>query len=144
MKNPINKRINRMLISNSTKNILIFSLILLTVIIFSAFYINQGSLEELYYENLKESKVEDGQFTVAYRVGDDVLQELEKENVKIYENFYIEEKIDTDRTLRVFKNRENINTAMYSLGKMPKREDEIAIVNVMAKANGYKIGDELI
>lgn len=144
MKNPINKRIIRLLLKNFSKYFPIFLLMTLTIVVCSSFYIVQGSIKELYYENLRESKVEDGQFTVINKLDEKVLSELEKEDIKIYDNFYIEEKFDKEKLLRIFENRENINIQNISRGKIPESEDEIAISNTMAKLNDFKIGQEIV
>lgn len=74
---------------------------------------------------------------------------IEKENVTLYENFYKD--IDTDRymvakndsTLRVFKDRKEVNKICLMKGEMPENDNEITIDRMYADNNKVKVGDKI-
>ena len=41
--------------------------------------------------------------------------------VTLYENFYLEEALDNGSTMRIFKNREEINLVCLMEGKLPRK-----------------------
>lgn len=63
MKNPINKRIFRQVRFYPLRFFPIFILIVLVVSFSASFYTAQDSVKSIYYKELKDGKVEDGQFT---------------------------------------------------------------------------------
>lgn len=158
MRNPLYKRLFRMIGRAPGNYIPVFVLMTLTIVFISAFFITQGSVKHLYYENLKYSKLEDGQFIAIAPLPQDDIEKIELLGVDIYENFYTEERLDilmrpdssavssedadsSVRTLRIYKNREDINLATFAEGVQPEKEDEIAIAGVMADAIGLSVGD---
>lgn len=70
-----------------------------------------------------------------------------KEKVTIYENFYKDEDVDTDldsepeSTIRLFKNRTEVNLVCLMKGEMPQQKDEIAIDRMYADNNDLQVGD---
>lgn len=157
MRNPLRKRIFRMLGQAPGNYIPVFVLMTLTIVFISAFFITQGSVKHLYYENLKHTKLEDGQITAIAPLDQSTVNRIERLGVDIYENFYIEksieeftpentqkniqENLNEERSLRIYKNREHINLATFSEGMQPVREDEIAIAGITADANNLSVGD---
>lgn len=142
MKNPINKRILRMFIHSPGKYLPTFILFIFTIVVASSYFITQGSLEKMYYDNLVENKVEDGQFTVAIKLDEKEVKKLEEE-IDLYENFYVNGKVEGEKVLRVFKDRDKINIPSYFEGKKPEKNDEIAVSKTYAISNYLKIGDEI-
>ena len=69
--------------------------------------------------------------------------------VKIYEHFYREEAEDynkdgtEDANVRIFMSDSDIDLASFNEGRMPKRENEIAIDRMHADNVGIKIGDTI-
>ena len=45
----------------------------------------------------------------------------------LYENFYIESEMDNGSTVRIFKNREDVDLVCLMKGELPQAKDEIAI-----------------
>lgn len=103
MKNPLNKRIFRAIKGEAGKYMVIFLFMAALVGIVSGFLIAGESLKTSYDESFEKYNVEDGNFELAAKADDDVISAIEKENVKLYENFYVEENTDGfDSTLRIF------------------------------------------
>ena len=81
------------------------------------------------YTHLEKYHIEDGNFTLEKKATDSQIKRLEKEGVQIYENYYVEEDADTDldgkkdSTVRVYKNRSQIDLVCLLKGELPKKED---------------------
>ena len=61
----------------------------------------------------------------------------------MYDNFYLEEPLDNGSTMRIFKNREEINKICLMDGELPARRGEMAIDRMYADNNGLSVGDTL-
>ena len=86
-------------------------------------------------------------FYTEQKLTDNQRTRLEKEKVTIYENFYKDEDADTDldsepdSTIRLFKNRTEVNLVCLMKGEMPQQKDEIAIDRMYADNNDLQVGD---
>lgn len=94
--------------------------------------------------------MEDGQFLMANPLTNERSDAIKKRDVDLVENFYKDSKCrvpgDDDRRekiLRVFANREKINTAAIHAGRLPKAKGEIAVAANFAKAENLVPGDKL-
>ena len=150
MKNPIHRRIPRLFLKKPGAYLPLFFISLLTVTFASSFFISQNSIKPLYYKGLRENKVEDGQFLMANPLTNERSDAIKKRDVDLVENFYKDSKCrvpgDDDRRekiLRVFVNREKINTAAIHAGRLPKAKGEIAVAANFAKAENLAPGDKL-
>ena len=150
MKNPIHRRIPRLFLKKPGVYLPLFFISLLTVTFASSFFISQNSIKPLYYKGLRENKVEDGQFLMANPLTNERSDAIKKRDVDLVENFYKDSKCrvpgDDDRRekiLRVFANREKINTAAIHAGRLPKAKGEIAVAANFAKAENLVPGDKL-
>ena len=150
MKNPIHRRIPRLFLKKPGVYLPLFFISLLTVTFASSFFISQNSIKPLYYKGLRENKVEDGQFLMANPLTNERSDAIKKRDVDLVENFYKDSKCrvpgDDDRRekiLRVFVNREKINTAAIHAGRLPKAKGEIAVAANFAKAENLAPGDKL-
>ena len=150
MKNPIHRRIPRLFLKKPGVYLPLFFISLLTVTFASSFFISQNSIKPLYYKGLRENKVEDGQFLMANPLTNERSDAIKKRDVDLVENFYKDSKCrvpgddDTrEKILRVFANREKINTAAIHAGRLPKTKGEIAVAANFAKAENLVPGDKL-
>lgn len=142
MRNPINKRIPRLFISEPARYLPLFILMIVAIIPLSSFFMAQGSIEKIYYDHLKNGKVEDGQFTTVQEISKDTWKKLENEGIKLYENFYVELE-DGSANLNIYKKREKINLANVIEGRLPENRDEIALDNNYTISNNYILGDKI-
>lgn len=142
MRNPLNKRILRELKSELPKYTILV-LFLVTIIGFiSGFLVASGSLRIAYDEGFEKYNIEDGNFEYYAKAEETTIATLEKEGVKIYENFYIErETKNVDSTLRIYQNREEVDKVFLMEGVFPESKDEIAIDRMYADNNGLKVGE---
>lgn len=143
MKNPINKRVLRQIFDSPARILPIFLAMIFVVVFSSSFFTSQDSIKALYYKQLDEGKVEDGQFTTINPLTDDLIKKVQEKNVKIYKNFYIELDQGKDKELKVFQNREKINKALIFDGRLASAKNEAAISANYARANNIKLDDSI-
>lgn len=143
MKNPLNKRIYRQIKSNPFKFFSIFLTLTVLIIFSSSFFTAQQSIKHLYYKQIDDGKVEDGEFVCIDKLSNKTIKALEDLSLNVYENFYFDENYHDDRTLRIFKNRNYINISQIFDGRLANNDNEIAISANYARANKINIGDFL-
>lgn len=146
MKNPLRKRFIRNLKSEFGKYLVIFIFMGFTVAFISGFLVAGESMLEAYEEAFDQYLIEDGNFTTSGELDSDTIHTIEKENkILLYENYYLD--LETDRvTIRVYKNRDDINRASILSGTLPVNSEdtyEIAIDRLFAENNGITIGDSI-
>lgn len=140
MRNPLNKRIFREIKGEIGKYAVIFLFMTALISIVSGFLIGDESLKTAYNESFEKYNVEDGNFELAEKADADTLKSIENEKVKLYENFYVEEKTDDfESTICIFANRKEVNKVCLLSGEMP--ETEIALDRLYAKNNDLSIDD---
>ena len=144
MKNPLNKRIFREIKGEAGKYFVIFVLMSAIIGIVSGFLIADESLKTAYDNSFKKYNVEDGNFELIQKADKKTISSIQKEDVKVYENFYIEEENEkNDSIVRIFKNRKKVNKVCLWNGKMPKNDNEIALERLYARNNNYSVGDKI-
>lgn len=144
MRNPLIKRLPRELKSELGKYIVLFIFMTGMIGFVSGFLVASGSMITTHNEGFEKYNIEDGNFELAVKADENIIETLEKDDVKIYENFYIErETDDIDSTLRIFKNREEINKVCVMEGELPSNKNEIAIDRMYAVNNKISVGDKL-
>lgn len=144
MKNPLIKRLPRELKRDFGKYLVLFIFITVMIGFVSGFLVASGSMAVAYNESFEKYNIEDGNFEIATKADNTLIDTLENKEVTIYENFYVErETDDVDSTLRIFKNRDEINKACVMEGKLPENEKEIAIDRMYADNNELNVGDTL-
>ncbi|SHN48570.1 putative ABC transport system permease protein [Butyrivibrio hungatei DSM 14810] len=144
MKNPLNKRLLRELRSDVGKYIVIFILLVLSIGFVSGFLVAGDSMITAYNESFDKYNVENGNFRTEDKLTDTEKDWIEKENVTVYENFYVEKNFDNETKLRIFANREEIDKVCVMEGRLPKKPQEIAIDRMYADNNDLKVGDSLV
>ncbi len=144
MKNPLIRRLPRELKSDFGKYAVIFIFMVLMIGFVSGMMVTSGSLMKYYNESFEKCRIEDGNFELAEKADENVIDTLEKEAVTIYENFYIErETDDIDSKLRIFRIRDEVNLVSVFDGKLPENADETAIDRMYADNNDIEIGGKL-
>ena len=143
MKSPLRKRLPRELKSEIGKYLVVFILMVATIGFVSGFLVADGSMLTAYNESFEKYKIEDGNFRTAEKIYKTQRKEIEDLGVKLYDNFYLEEPLDNGSTMRIFKNREEINKVCLMEGSLPEKTGEIAIDRMYADNNGLSVGDTL-
>lgn len=144
MRNPLIRRLPRELKSDFGKYVVLLIFITGMIGIVSGMLVASGSMIATYHESFEQYNVEDGNFELAFKADEALLDTLEKEKVTIFENFYLEKETDqVDSTLRIFKNRKEVNKVCLMEGSFPETETEIAIDRTYADNNRIEVGDVL-
>ena len=143
MKSPLRRRLPRELKSEIGKYLVVFILMVATIGFVSGFLVADGSMLTAYNESFGKYKIEDGNFRTAEQIYKTQRKEIEDLGVKLYDNFYLEEPLDNGSTMRIFKNREEINKVCLMEGSLPEKTGEIAIDRMYADNNGLSVGDTL-
>ncbi|MBS4899569.1 MAG: ABC transporter permease [Clostridiales bacterium] len=143
MRNPLNKRFFREIKNNFARHFVLFLLLIVTIGEVSGFLVSDHSLITAYEDSFSNDNIEDGNFTSADKLTEDQVRSVEENRVKLYEDHYSDRKLDNESTLRIYKNREEVNKVNLLSGKMPKAEDEIAVDRLYAKNNDLKVGDAI-
>ena len=144
MKNPLNKRIFREIKGEAGKYIVIFLFMTALIGIVSGFLVADESLKVSYDESFEKYNVEDGNLELAEKADSNIIDSIESENVKLYNNFYVEEETDDfDSTIRIFADRNDVNKVSLLSGEMPGEKNEIALDRLYAKNNNLSVGDDL-
>ncbi|MBR1861078.1 MAG: hypothetical protein IJ796_04370 [Lachnospiraceae bacterium] len=149
MRNPLAKRIPRNIKKDWKKYLVLCLLLIVTISLVSAMYVSNNSMERTFAESFDDYNIEDGHFEFEEKVSGFLMEKIEGEGIKVYEQFYkdFDEDKDldgkTDATIRVFKVREEVNLICLLEGKMPETKDEIVIDRRHAGNVGITVGDTI-
>ncbi len=144
MKNPLIKRLPREFKSEFGRYLIIFLFIAGTIAFVSGWNVAGNSMSTAYDNSFKEYNIEDGNFELYSSADKSLISELENDDLRLYENFYIERNTkEIDSTLRIFKKRQEINLECIMEGEFPTDENEIAIDRMYADNNKISVGDTL-
>ena len=139
MKNPLRKRLPREL----GKYLVVFILMVASIGFVSGFLVADNSMLIAYNEGFEKYNIEDGNFRTAEQVHKTQREEIEALGVKLYDNYYVEEPLDNGRTMRFFKNRQQVDKVCLMKGELPAGTGEIAIDRMYADNNNLSVGDTL-
>lgn len=112
----------------------------ITIAFVSGFLVADGSMIRAYDDSFQKYNIEDGDFRTKKKLTTTQKEDIEKSDVKIYENFYIEQKLTNGSTVRFFKNRKDVDKVCLMKGRMPEKSGEIAVDRMYAENNSLKIG----
>lgn len=144
MRNPLMKRLPREFKNEIGKYIVLFLFMTGMIAIVSGFLVAGESMEKAHKKSFEKYNIEDGNFELAVKADREWITTIEQEAVTIYENFYIEEAVEQyDATIRIFKNRDEINQVCLMEGELPVLENEIAIDRMHAANNALSVGDTI-
>lgn len=145
MKNPLNKRLLRELKSDFAKYLVIFLFLVLLISLVSAFLVADYSVTASYYDGFTRYNVEDGHLSFSKVPDASLLRTLEERgHVTLYDLHYFEETNKSDNaTIRVYKDRTEINLECLMDGAMPVSDDEIALDRMYAQNAKISIGDTI-
>ena len=143
MKNPLNKRLPREFRKDFGKYLVIFLLLVITIGFVSGFLVADGSMIKAYNEGIDKYNTENGHFRTSEKMNDAQIQSVEENRIRIYDNFYLEQDLTNDSTMRIFESRDQVNLACLMEGEFPKAANEISIDRMYADNNKISIGDTL-
>ncbi len=142
MKNPLIKRLPREFKNNLGKYLAILLLMTTTITVGSGFLIVADSTQYTLDKDQKDGKLEDGAFATSFAVPDETLKQLENLGLTVEEKYYIDYPgFDKDATLRIYENRDNLNKTAVHKGKLPEKENEIALDRIFAMQRDLVVGN---
>lgn len=142
MKNPLLKRLPRILKEECGKYLVIFLFMAGTIGFISGFLVADGSMIAAYHNSFTDYRIEDGNFELSAKADEELIEALEAQGTSVFPNYYIEEETDiNDSTLRIFENRTEIDLVCVMEGTLPEKADEIGIDRMYADNNGISVGD---
>ena len=145
MRNPLHRRILRELKRDWAKYIILFVFMVSIIGFISGFFVAAKSIEVVYDAGFEKHNIEDGNFEYYAKASEEAIETIEKEGVKVYENFYIERETDGfESKLRLYKNRTEVDRVCLMEGEFPAAEDEVAIDRMYADNNEIAVGDTII
>lgn len=142
MRNPLYKRLPREFKSDFGKYLVIFLFIAGLIALVSGFLVADNSMIAAYNEGFEKYNIENGNFELMLEADDELIETLEQEGVTVYDQRYVNEAVEeNDSTMRVYKNREEVNLPCLMEGRIPEQADEIAIDRMYADNNEISVGD---
>lgn len=146
MKNPLWKRLPKELAADFGKYLVIFLFMVFSIGFVSGFLVAGESMVATYDESFEKYHIENGNFEYKEAASKEAIQAIEAEGVKLYENYFYEQTVEKDgkeSTLRIFKNRTEVDKVCLMKGEMPADADEIAIDRMYAVNNEINVGDTI-
>ena len=140
MRNPLHKTLKKEFKQNIARYLSIMIILVVMISAVSGFLTVAYGYKDALKENQISSHVEDGQFIVTNKMNQKTIDEIQKKSLQIYENFYSEQAIKEDTTLRLFKNRDYVNQTTLHTGRLPENDQEIALDRLFALKNNYEVG----
>lgn len=141
--NPLPKRLKRDLREDLGKYIVIFALLFVSIGFTSGFLVAADSMIVAYNESFEKYNVEDGHFTLQRPANKAQIKNVEANDIETYELFYAGFDLTNGSSLRVFKNRMEVNLPCVMEGRLPNKTGEIAIDRMYADNNKLSVGDTI-
>lgn len=143
MQKVLRKRILRDLKENCVRYLALGALIILCMYIIISL-IGTADTIIIGSENYaSENKLEDGQFTVFVPLTADEKSDLTKLGITVEEQFYLDYQMDDDSTIRVFKDREQINLVEIEQGRSAEGDSEIVLEKRYSEEHNLQPGDNI-
>ena len=143
-KNPLMKRIPRELRKDLGKYIVLFLFLVLTIGFVSGHMVADGSMFKAYNDSFTKYNIENGHFITSLKLTDRAIGNIEDEDVQLCEMFFKDKIVDGDKTIRLYRIREEMNLADVMEGRLPEKEGEIVIDRLFAENNSLDVGDPMI
>ena len=142
MRNPINKRVLRDLVKEWKKYIILVLLMSFMIASASGIFVANGSMMAAIDESYSKYNIEDGHFELEDEATEDLLSAM-PDSIKIYELFAKELEEGDGAVVRVYKIRNEVNKTCVIEGRLPEKDDEIAIDRMHANNKSVVVGDNL-
>ncbi len=144
MKNPLNKRLPREIRDDFGKYAVIFLLLVLCIGFISGFLVADNSMIKAYNDGFEDYNIENGHFITENQMNKAQKKAVEANGVKLYDQFFVEQQADFGANVRIYANRDEVNTICLMQGELPAKAGEIAIDRMFADNHGLSVGDEIV
>ena len=142
-KNPLFKRYKRALVADAGKYIALFLFIAIFIGFTSGYMVANHSIVSTFDESFEKYNIEDGHFILRRKADDALKVFVTAKGVTLYDMEY-KDKESGETTIRVYRNREEINLPCVMEGRLAKEADEIVIDRLYAENNQITVGDTLL
>lgn len=139
----LNNRIIREFFENKVKYFGLIILIIISSMTIVGFADSSDSIMDTVSRYFKSNNCEDGSFTLKNKINTLTLNKLKKLGVEVEENFYSDCKVNGEQTIRIYKERENINKIYITKGNGLNNKHDILIDDKISELQGYSIGNIL-
>lgn len=149
---PLARRLPRELRHNVGRYLGLFFLVFLAVTFAGGCITGARSIQLLIQDWKASSAVEDYSFSTQFQATDEALEAAAaaRGGSTIYENFYADVPLTVpgrdlghEATVRLYKNRTDVDKASYYEGRAPEADDEIALDRLFMANNNLSLGDEV-
>ncbi len=141
MRNPLNKRYKRAVKNDFAKYFVIFALLALMISAVSGFEATNYSIVKTIKKNEVKLNLQSGLFTTKKKLNNAQIRLIEENNLKVYEEFYIDEELEDETTLRFYALRNTVDLQLVFDGRLPTSSNEIAVERLYAENHHIQIGD---
>jgi putative ABC transport system permease protein len=142
VKNPLKKRLLRELKSDFGKYFVIFAFLVLLIAFCSGFFVATESMQQAFDGSFEKYNIENGHIIFNEKPANEIVKDIEEnQNVKLYELFYKEVERDNEDTIRIYKNRADVDKICVMEGELANKADEIALDRMYASNANLKVGD---
>ena len=91
----------------------------------------------------KAQSVEDGQFSLFLPMTDSEWDNLIDEGITLEKMFFLDYSVDDGKTIRVYKNRQDIDKVAICKGEPATNDDELVLERKYAEKNDINVGDSI-
>ncbi len=143
MQKVLKKRVLRDLKSNwhrylALSVLIIFSMYIVISLVGAAEIITKGSVM-----TDEEHKVQDGQFSVFIPLTEAEKTKLTNQGITLEEEFYLDFLLEDDSTLRLFKNREQVDVIALDYGEPAQADNEVVLEKRYCEEHNIQVGDSI-
>lgn len=139
----LNKRIIREFKENISKYLGLIILVLISSMLIVGFANSTDCIIGTGEKAALENNLEDGEFYVNDQLNHMTIEKIKALGVTIEENFYVDYKIYENQTIRLFKERKNINKISINKGSNLNKEHQIVLDEHFGETNKYKLLNNL-
>ena len=144
MKNPLNKRLPREIRGDFGKYLVIFLLLVLCIGFISGFLVADNSMIRAYNEGFEKYNIENGHFLTEHRMNKAQKRAVESHGITLYDQFYVEQEADFGAKVRIYAERDRVNTVCLMKGTFPEKENEISLDRMFADNHELTVGDAIL
>ena len=143
MNKVLSKRIPREFKSNLPKYIALLLLIVLCMYLVTAMVASSETIIIRTAEHNAANHVEDGQFTTFLPLTDEQEKNITDKGVTLERMYSLDIKAEDGSTLRIMKNRRNIDLVELISGEYPSKDNEAAVERRYAEEHSLDVGSKL-
>ncbi len=144
MQRVLRKRILRDLKENSIRYLALSALIILCMYIIISLIGTADTIITGSEKYAEENVLEDGQFTVFAPLSEDERAWLSELGITLEEQFYLDYRLEDDSTLRVFRDREQINLVEIEEGRSAEGSAEIVLEKRYLEEHNLQLGEVVL